>query len=235
MALADLLTTAGVPAELHPQALASLALAKERIGWLNVSKFWVRWFKAGTIAGALQWEDERLLERCPERAAWDIAPVLNVTAQGDNLPWVETPEGGRPAPGQWLDRDPQSAQYQQAVAANYWCPGEHPRSSKSRKAWYRRNACEFTAWQRGMPVDVEQGIQEWSNGGVTILRCGDAWQLTHRRRLLGSLMLVTCVGFEVGNVFACINGRWVQSWYPVPGYELRAPVTWSTLPELERD
>ena len=38
------------------------------------------------------------------------------------------------------------------------------------------------------------------------------------------------IGYEVGNVFAKINGKWVQSWYPLPTHELRACVCWVVYP-----
>lgn len=67
--------------------------------------------------------------------------------------WVMTPEGGRPFPGQWLDPNDVSA-----IEANYWCKGQHPRSKKSRKLWYQRNAGEYVAWERGVPCkDFKKG------------------------------------------------------------------------------
>jgi len=59
------------------------------------------------------------------------------TAHGDNVPWAGNP--GRPVPHCWLNPDPQSDEYRDAVAACYWAPGNHPRSKTAVKAWYRRN------------------------------------------------------------------------------------------------
>lgn len=220
------LQAAGVPPTLWGEAQASLDKAREAhgwsLGWMVLRKHFVRLFLAGRIARQLPWAANWLIDYDPDYASWDIAPMLNTTCNGDNVEWRETPEGGRPDPDSWSNPDPASEDYRRAVAANYWLPGTHPRSPEARKAWYRRNACEFTAWERGSPVGA--GVQEWSTGGITVLRSGDAWQIHGTVPLLGPLKLKIDVGYEVANVFAKVNGKWVQSWYPLPGFDLRACV-----------
>lgn len=216
------LQAAGVPDHYHPAALAALEGARERAHGLTWAKWKVRLFKAGKIAKLLPWSAERLVDVRHDLADWDIAPMVNITAHGDNVPWVGTPEGGRPAPGQWLDpADPQ------AVAANYWLPGTHPRSPESRKAWYRRNAGEYRAWRLGVPVDLSTGVQVWRGNGSTVYRCGDAWQVIAQDKLL-FIPVVVRVGYEISNLWRESDG--VQLWFPIPGADLRAPVTWSVLP-----
>lgn len=217
------LRAAGVPDHYHPAAIVALEGARDRAQGLTWAKWRVRLFKAGKIAQLLPWAAERLVDVRPDLADWDIAPMVNITAHGDNVPWVETPEGGRPAPGQWLD--PADAQ---AVAANYWLEGTHPRSPESRKAWYRRNAGEYRAWRLGVPVDVATGVQVWRGGGVTVHHCGDAWQLQATVHLVGPLHLQIRVGYEISNVWHEPSGQ--QAWWPIAGHDLRAPVTWSVLP-----
>lgn len=224
------LVKAGVPAELHEQALAALTEAKKA----SKDLFWAKWktrlFRAGKIADLIPWEGERLLDYCPNLAEWDIAPAINITANGDNAPWEMTPEGGRPVPGRWLNKDPQSDDYKQAVAANYWCKGEHPRSWKSRKAWYRRNAGEYIAWQRGKACNPKTGVQVWRSNGVEVFKCGDAWEVIATKHLLGNLAWVTRVGYEIDNIWVESSNE--QAWYPIPSYELRAPLTWSSIPQM---
>ncbi len=222
------LALAGVPPTLWPEAQAAIdeahATTGGTLGPLTWRKHFVRLFRAGKIASLLAWEDNRLIDKHPELAEWDIAPVRNVTCNGDNMPWDETGPVAQP----WINADPESADYQLAVQRNYWLPGTHPRSPEARKAWYRRNACEYVAWERGSPVGA--GVQEWSAGGITVLRSGDAWQITGTRKLFGPIRLKIDAGYEVGNVFAKIGGKWVQGWYPLPGYELRACVVWMRYP-----
>lgn len=222
------LRAAGVEAELHDAAVASLEEARRRADGLLWAKWKVRLFKNGKIARMLPWEAERLCDVRPDLADWDIAPMVNITAHGDNVPWVPTPDGGRPAPGRWFDRDPASAEYQDAVAQNYWLKGTHPRSQESRAAWYRRNAGEYRAWRLGMPVNVADGVRVWRGGGVTVYRCGDAWQLIAPGKILGLIPAVIRIGFEVSNVWSEATG--LQAWYPIAGHDLRAPVTWSVRP-----
>lgn len=216
------LQAAGVPDHYHQTALEAMEGARERAQGLTWAKWRVRLFEAGKIARLLPWSAERLVDVRPDLADWDIAPMLNVTAHGDNVPWVETPEGGRPAPGQWLD--PADAQ---AVAANYWLPGAHPRSTESRKAWYRRNAGEYRAWRLGVPVDLSTGVQVWRGNGSTVYRCGDAWQVIAQDKLL-FIPVVVRVGYEISNLWRKSDGA--QLWFPIPGADLRAPITWSVLP-----
>lgn len=227
-----LLRTAGVPEHLWTQAEASLSRARATtggtLGAMTWRKHYVRLFKAGAIAKLLPWTANRLLDCDPGKDEWDIAPMLNITCNGDNVQWRETPEGGRPDPDSWLNPDPSSDEYRRAIEANYWLPGTHPRSPEARKAWYRRNACEYEAWKRGSPVG--ESVQEWSAGGLTVLCSGDAWQIRGTAPLLGPIKLKIDIGYEVGNTFAKINGRWVQGWYPLPRHELRACVCWVVHP-----
>lgn len=219
------LIAAGVPESLHAQAIACLREADELSDGLTWAKWKVRLFKAGKIARMLPWEAERLLEVRPDLADWDIAPAVNITAHGDNAGWVMTPDGSRPASGRWINQDPASEEYRNAVASNYWCKGEHPRSQKSRKAWYRRNAGEYRAWRLGMSVDLDN-VQVWQANGAAVYRCGDAWEIVAQDKWLGIIPVRVRVGFEIDNLF---QGG-VQAWYPIAGHELRAPVTWSVLP-----
>ncbi|WP_313082526.1 hypothetical protein [Pulveribacter sp.] len=240
MSHAKLLTVAGVPPDLHPQALASLTYAQGRSRGLFAAKLKTRLFRAGRIAKAMPWDAERLIDVRPDWADDDIAPMLNITGHGDNGPWV-FPEGGgidtgRPAQHYWLNPDPASAEYQEAVAKCYWAKGHHPRSQKARKSWYRRNGGEYRAWRLGVPVDPSLPVERWQGRdgrlSVSVVRCGDAWIVNTERRLIGRLSLHGRYGFEVDNVF---SGQFSpQMWFPIPGYELRAPVTWSTVPRWEK-
>lgn len=229
MNISKYLMAAGVPLHLYAAAQNSINTARERSRGLAWAKWKVRLFKAGKIAKLLPWGAERLIDVRPDLADWDIAPAVNITAHGDNAPWAMTPDGFRPAPGRWLSQNPGSEEYQKAVAANYWCKGEPPRSKKSRKAWYRRNAGEYRAWRLGVPVDLSN-VQVWHANGVAVYRCGGAWEIVAVRKLIGRLGVKVRVGFEIDNLF--IGG--VQAWYPIAGHDLRAPVTWSVLPYIKR-
>lgn len=224
------LTLAGVPEELHAQAVESLEQARKASRWLTVRKWRVRLFKAGWIADQLEWADNRLIDAHPDKLDWDIAPVLNVTAQGDNGPWIDTQEGGRPTQDFWLNDDPASTEYQQAVESCYWCKGAHPRSKKARKAWYRRNAGEGLAFRLGQVVDPDE-IKIWrgtkGRTSVVAYKSGKVWQLRIYTKLIGFSWLRR-IGCEVDNVFCGEHAP--RMWYPLPGGELRAPASWTSLP-----
>ena len=80
-------------------------------------------------------------------------------------------------------------------------------------------------WHTVEPGEPEQ---EQGNTTVTVCRSGGAWLIQSRRKVLGKLHIKTRVGFEVDNVFC--GDYDPQMWYPIDGYELRAPATWSVLP-----
>lgn len=238
MNIATLLTAAGVPADLHAEAAASLAAARAATGGTLGSMLWrkfrARWFRAGRIAAALTWEANHLVAVRPDWRDDDIAPMLNITANGDNVEWTETPAGGRPNPNSWLNPDPSSDEHQRAVAACYWAPGHHPRSPEARKAWYVRNAGEHLAWRLGAPVDPATPVQEWTGPDVRVLRCGGVWQIAGLQRIAGPLQWHIDAGYEINNVFGLVNGQRVQCWYPLPGHALRACAVWAVYPTLAR-
>lgn len=120
-----------VPLTMRPSAIKSLQEVKSRAKNINLKKWYTRLFKAKAISELLRWEDNRLVDVKPSWARHDIAPVPNITANGDNAPWL-TPSQANP--DAYLNPNPESEEYIEAVQSNYWCKGEHPRSKKSRKA-----------------------------------------------------------------------------------------------------
>ena len=228
MNLLELLTTAGVPAHLHSEAIASLQDAERRARGLLWHKVKVRLFRAGKIAKMIPWHADRLIDVRPDLIDWDIAPMINITAHGDNGPWHSTAIGDRPDKGYWLKRDPESEEHKYAVSKNYWCKGEHPRSQKSRKAWYRRNGGEGKAWQLGAPVSRQAYREPWVGDGIEVHENSGAWEIVGRTKLWGIIPLKFRIGFEIDNVFC--GDYDPQMWYPIGGYDLQAPVTWSILP-----
>ena len=213
------------------EAMTSLALASARADGLTLAKWRVRLLHSKRIAKMLPWEAERLLDVRPDLAEMDIEPMVNISCNGGNALWMDTPHGGRPVPGRWLNRDPESAEYKAAVAANYWCKGHHPRSEASRRAWYLRNGGAYMAWQRGVVVDIgRDGVERWEGKNVQVITSGEAWIVKGYYTLNGMRYWRYRKGFGIDNVVLENN---VQNWYPVQGYALKAPATWSSLPNLE--
>jgi hypothetical protein len=100
------------------------------------------------------------------------------------------------------------------------------------KAWYRRNAGEYLAWRLGAAVEPSKGFEIWrgkdGKDSAVAWRCGTAWIVKSSTHLVGPLYLNSRKGYEIDNVF---SGDYTpQMWWPIPGYQLRAPVTWSVLP-----
>lgn len=230
----QLLNIAGVPVARHADVLTSLALADDRSSGLLFHKLWVRHVKAGKLAKLVEWEDDHLCVKHPDLIDSDIAPMINIRLCGDNGPW--TPDGSRPLETCWLDKNPESDDYKDAVKHNYWCEGEHPRSRKSVKAQIRRNGGEGKAWRLGQHIDVAKGFEIWRGTeneiDVKVFHASGAWLLIASELGLGNIRVNRRVGFELDNIF-CGNDT-PRMWFPIKGYTLRAPVTWSVIPFEKR-
>ena len=227
------LQIAGVPEKHYKAATASIELASKRTEGLLLHKMKARYLKAKKISNILQWEDERLCVKYPKYAEYDIAPMRNITCNGDHLPWKNTTEGGRPDPDAWMNKDPNSLEYQEAVmnaTSLRYFSGNHPRSRKAREMWYRRNGGEYLAWERGQVIRPSEGFERWTGtqGSTQVIatRADGAWIIRASERT-GPFRVVTRVGFEVDNIYSGMYSP--QAWFPIEGYELRGCATHSVL------
>lgn len=232
MNLIELLTKAGVPVELHVQAEDCLLQAEAHAQGLTWHKLKVRLFKAGSLAKHMTWEAERLIDVRPDLASADVAPMQNVSLLGDFLPWLGDASKGTLTSGQFLNKDPNSAEYAEGVAINKWTKGAHVRSPESHKGAIRRNGGEYEAWSRGMKVSLADYQKPWvsADGTVKVFQNGNAWLIVAKGTWLGIIPTKMRLGYEIDNVLIEVDGKPTQGWIPLPGYELRAPVTWSVLP-----
>lgn len=233
MDLRKLLEKAGVEPDRIDEAIASIESAKPRTEGLLWHKIKGRLFKAKELASYIPWEGERLLDYRPDLKDYDVAPMINIPGHGDNPPWVMTPQGLRPAPGMWMNKDPESEEYKKAVASNYWCKGAHPRSPESRRAWYKRNAGEFLAYRLGETVDFDRDgpPKIYVKDGIKVVNSGKVWFIRVKTKIIGRFNWQTRLGYEIDNLWS--ESQNVQGWYPIPGYELKAPVTNSSIPSFK--
>lgn len=210
-------------------------LADERSKGLLWFKIKARFFKAGKIAKALKWESNRLIEVRPDWADYDIAPITKITCNGDNGPWEGPIGSDRPVESFWMNPDPESVEYQVALHSKYAKGKYHPRSEAFRKMWYRRNSGEYLAYRRGLIVDASKGVQTFAGtkGRTTVKlwHSDNAWLILISIRIIGKYRINIRRGFEVANIFSGTTSP--QAWFPIPGYDLMAPVTWSTLPSKQ--
>ncbi len=218
------LEIAGVPESRHAWIKAQQAQARSRARGLLWHKVKARLLMSWWVTRKLPWDAERLPAK---HAKWDIAPVLNITCNGDNVPWELADGVSRPKSTYWMNPDPASDEYRQAVAATYWCKGHHPRSVKARRAWYRRNGGEHEAWARGVDLHTP-GVEVWHGERgrvrVTVVGTSGSYVIHAQRRLFGRVALVSRKGYEVDNV--SWRSETEMGWMPMPGHRHRAPVTW---------
>lgn len=222
MNLMKMLQAANVPDHQIKSAYACLSQAEKDSKGLFWAKWKTRLFYNKKIAKILSWDDNRLCIKRPDLAHMDIAPMLNITANGDNVAWPDN----IPDENSWMEPDPKSYEYEAAIKRCYWSKGNHPRSPKARQDWYRRNAGEMVAYQRGLEVPIT-APEIFVGNGFIVRRLGDAWQLEGNVRLLGFIPMRARIGYEITNI---ITDQGMQSWYPIPGYKFVAPLTWSVLP-----
>lgn len=221
------LEAAGVKGDALQSALACLAEADARSDGLTAFKLKVRLLEADKLAKRLAWEDMRLIDVDPSLLAKDLAPARNITIMGDFLPWAD--ENG-PSEKLWLNKDPESAEYKEAVAANKWTKGEHPRSFKSHKGAIRRNGAEGRAWELGRAVSPGKPVDVYQGDGYVVCHHEGAWELYGTVKRWGCIPFKVRVGYEIDNVIDVETLK--PLWVPLAGYELRAPVTWSVLPAI---
>lgn len=241
MNIIDYLTRAGVPAHYHAAALASIESARDRAKGLLLHKLKVRLLKAGELAKLMTWEHERLIDVDKALLTYDVAPMQNIPLLGDFLAWKGSAANGTLTSGQYLNKDPESAEYKDGVAINKWTRGKHVRSYESHKGAIRRNGGEGEAWIRGLPVTLADWTAPWvtADGKVKVFRNGNAWLIVAQDKY-GPIPIKVRIGYEIDNVMGLQKGeaggdmKLTQLWHPLPGYELRAPVTWSVLPGRAR-
>jgi hypothetical protein len=229
MTLEEIVERARVPALLRAAAVASLQECKRRVKGAVVKKWRVRLFKAGWIADQLPWESNRLIDVHPDLLDMDIEPVTKIGKWGDNGPWDGMPPHGRPITDCWLNPDPSSDEYRQAVDACYWKRGHHPRSKEAVRAWYRRNGGAGYVYRIGCPVDEAEGYRIWrgrrGRTSYIALKSGEAWQVIVDTELAFGWRFRRRLGFEVDNVFSGVFAP--QAWFALPKMELKAPASWS--------
>lgn len=220
------LLSAGVPDNLHEQALASLEEAHNRADGLLMHKIKARYFKSKQMAEIVH--SHKVTRASVIRADlvhYDVAPMLNINAFGDNADWDSIT--GLPEDENVYVYVEGAPEYDAAVRRNYWAKGLFPGDLKAVQAWYRRNGGEYRAWELGMPVNVKNSVA-WHGDGVTVYSCDGAWQVTAKDKRLGIIPVKVRIGYEISNIWRESDGA--QLWYPLPGFDLRAPVTWSILP-----
>lgn len=186
------LRAAGVPADLHAQALASLSASRTLFAKVSPYK-WKAPFMLARIVRKLPWEAEKMPTRW---AHYDNEISLN----GDHNPWQYDPAVKdfvrAPAP---LNDTPEIR------AQCYYAKGHHPRSRWARYIWLGwRNRASLYAFELGPPA--ARDIEAWgdpgaNNGysGITVWRMGMHWQIYVIKKW-GPLCIRRNVGVKVSNV-----------------------------------
>lgn len=223
MNILEYLTRAGVPAHYHADAIASIESARDRASGLLWIKFVARYIKAGNMARAVvDRKVVRASDANPDFARYDVEPVANINAFGDNAVglvgenvYVQT-EG--------------SPEYLASCKRNYWTTPKHtvwPGTYESVKAQYRRNGGAAEAYARGEVVFPEV-CQSWEADGVKVYHSPGIWQIVTKDKWLGFIPVRIRIGYEIDNV---VNvEKKTAKWTPFAGRPLRAPVTWSVRP-----
>ena len=209
MNLVKYLDQAGVPDDLHGEALASLARAKKA----SQSMFWFKWtamFVMAYVVQKLKWADERL------PAKWRNYDN-DVSMNGDPWPWKELEDGTwiRFAP---LEDTPEVREQ------CYWAKGSHPRSKWARYVWLGwRNRASITAFDLGIKAGAPItafGNEKVSKSveGVLALRMGNDWQIMSVKKF-GPFAIRRNVGYKINNVLhnqhTVANVTWIGFSFPL--------------------
>lgn len=190
MNYAKYLIEAGVPSELHAEAIASLE--KARVLSKTVAPYkWTAPLVMALVVPWLKWSAEKLPALFSK---WDNDISLN----GDPWPWAQREDGSwyRPAP---LEDTPEARE------KCYWAKGHHPRSRWARYVWLGwRNKASKLAHDLGEPASGP--IAFWgdekvgrAHPGVCVYRMGDHWQIMAVERH-GPVIVRRNVGWKINNV-----------------------------------
>ncbi|MEJ5128928.1 hypothetical protein WH367_23015 [Comamonas sp. MYb21] len=193
------LTEAGVPAELHAQALASLQSARKPAlirFWLGLTAPIVWLFIAALLP--------RKAEQLPRWLRWYDN---NISLNGDRTDWalIDGRHVRMPAPDEDIVRE-------DGTHLSYW-PPHSPRSFLPRWSFNGiRNRCAWLAKKWGRPLEsiaYSDGLPvldgEWGNPeigrqvmGIRVACAGGVWQLVRTSKLWGGTKTEN-YGFEVLN------------------------------------
>lgn len=211
------LAEAGVPPDLHGQALKSLetsrALYFRHVLWIKLTA----WFMTLPIVLAMKWEDEDV-------PLWGRWYGNNISPNGDRTNWREDADGyGRRIP-QPLAKDALYTDYGEKF--NYYAWNFHVRFWLSRWVWLGfRNPGAGRALQVGPNVfhlrrkiagtnRWEWPVEQWGNPkvgskdgksiitGTLVHRIGEHWQVTNYRNTGAFFGKETNVGYKINNLAA---------------------------------
>lgn len=184
------LAAAGVPQELHEEAMASLGKARVLSKSLAPYK-WSAPLVMALVVPWLKWSAEKLPALFSK---WDN----DISINGDPWPWAQRADGSwyRHAP---LEDTPE------ARAQCYWAEGHHPRSRWARYVWLGwRNKASKLAHDLGAPASAP--IALWgdekvgrAHPGVCVYRMGDCWQIMAVEKK-GPFIVRRNVGWKINNV-----------------------------------
>lgn len=230
MKISDYLARANVPQELHADVESSIQEAKVSAKGLLRHKIIARYFMASKLARII-YENKvtRVSDIKPRYRKYDVARAKNINAFGDNADW--SPTG--PIDENVYNFVEGSVEYTKAIQRNYWLKGVFPGDYKAVKAWYRRNAGEQEAVDRGEIVPnilTKKDVQVFQAEGCTVLECNGAWEIVAKDELWGFIPVKVRVGYEIDNLFDTRTNQ--QMRYALDGEQLKAPVTWSILPDF---
>lgn len=199
------LQAAGVPQELHSEALESLARSKKQSRKLSPYK-WSAPLVMLFVVPFLGWEAERLPKLFSK---WDNDVSLN----GDPWPWAQD------SSGTWYRHCPLE-DTPEVRAKCYWAKGHHPRSRWARYVWLGwRNRASKLAESLGVDASADK-IQMWgdpktskSHEGTKVYRMGDIWQIMSVTKR-GPFAIRRNVGWKLNNVLENGHVRANITWIP---------------------
>lgn len=224
------LTELELPLDKLQQAKDSLEDAKDSARGLLWHKIVARYFMAGKLARIIvDNKVTRVSDIEPKYRKYDVARAKNINAFGDNAEWDET----GPLDTNVYNFPEGSLEYDKAIQRNYWLKGVFPGDFKAVKAWYRRNAGEQEAVDRGVVVPnklTPENVTYRQAGDIQIYECNEAWQVIAKDKLWGFIPVKIRIGYEIDNLFDPKTG--LQMRYALDGEQLKAPVTWSVLPDF---
>lgn len=213
----------GVPEHLHEEALASFALARERVKPVlkynltaPIFMFWLLF-----LTKRVKWEDNKLPEK---HWKWDNNMSMNGDGWGTLLKdgtCLNRVNDELVASGEGIAIPYYDERY---TGDAYYAEGHHPRSRWARYIWMGwRNRASAYAQAQGMPMRLDESMyKRWGtkdpsrqNLGSEFLTCDGLWQYREVREVFfKKLTYIRNLGFKVNNAFGEQKPHAMAVWIP---------------------
>lgn len=200
MSIVKYLIRAGVPAELHESALASIEESRQRQKRIRKYELLAPFVVPFALCD-VEWGSNRLPDNW---LMYNTEPLEHIDINGDKKEWVEINGVGVPMPVPLEDMPAVRALcYWARDWRKFFLQPAHPRSTWARWVWLGwRNRAQYAAWVNGKPYSGPPAEWHLHNDQLKldVYQMDDVWQVKYEKRFLYFFALRRNVGYSINNI-----------------------------------